>query len=235
MNRIVKVGLAALALAVVSPAFAQEAEVDEGPVGWTPFAIGLVSPVQMPWGCANWDVFGLNLGLLYTDAPKVYGLSVDGVAHRNRDDLIGVGVSGLCNYNAKDVYGLRATLGANICRGTTYGVDLGMFGYRKEFWGFDAEFLGSMQDTMYGIQMGLLANVSRDMSYGWSIVGGVNIAEKAYGCQSAIVFNMAQELHGAQIGLVNFAEQCPWGFQIGLVNIIMDNTIKVLPIVNGYF
>ena len=162
-------------------------------------------------------------------------LPYNGIATRSRDDVMGVMVSGLCNYSEKDVYGLRATLGANIARGCTYGADFGMFGYRKEIWGLDGEFLGSMQDTMYGIQVGLAANVSREMSYGWSIVGGVNIAEKAYGCQTAIVCNFAQELHGAQIGLVNFAEQCPWGFQIGLVNIIMDNKIKVLPLVNGYF
>ena len=49
------------------------------------------------------------------------------------------------------------------------------------------------------------------------------------------MFNYTDELHGCQIALVNFARECPWGFQIGLVNIIMDNKIKVLPIVNGYF
>lgn len=236
MNRIVKCGLAALALAFVAPVFADEANVEEtGAVGWTPFAIGLVSPVQLPWGSATWDVYGMELGLLYMDTARVYGLGVNGIATRSRDDVMGVMVSGLCNYSEKDVYGVRATLGANIARGSTYGADFGMFGYRKEFWGVDGELLGAMQDTMYGIQVGLAANVSREMSYGWSVVGGVNIAEKAYGCQTAIVCNFAQELHGAQIGLVNFAEQCPWGFQIGLVNIIMDNKIKVLPLVNGYF
>jgi hypothetical protein len=63
----------------------------------------------------------------------------------------------------------------------------------------------------------------------------VNLAEKAYGCQVAGVFNMTDELHGCQIGLVNYARECPWGFQIGLVNLIMDNKVKVLPFVNGYF
>ncbi len=42
------VGLAALALAAVTPAFAQEVEEEEGPIGFTPVAIGLATPVQLP-------------------------------------------------------------------------------------------------------------------------------------------------------------------------------------------
>lgn len=235
MNRFVKVGIAALALAVVSPAVAQEAEVEDGAVGWTPFAIGLVSPVQLPWGCAQWDVFGLDLGLLYMDNAKVYGIGVNGIAGRNRGDVMGLYVSGLCNYTEADVYGIRTTLGVNIAKGSGYGLEAAGFSYRKNFQGIDCNFLGAMQEKIVGLQLGGLANVSRVQSYGLTCALGVNIATTAYGCQVAGIFNMTEELHGAQIGVVNFAEQCPWGFQVGLVNIIMDNTIKVLPIVNGYF
>ena len=235
MNRIAKVGIAALAIAAVSPVMAQEEGVEEGAVGWTPVAVGLVSPVQLPWGSAQWDVFGLDLGLLYMDTAKVYGLGLNGIAARNRDDVIGLNVSGLCNYSEKDVYGLRTTLGINIAKGEGYGFEAAGFSYRKNFTGVDCNFLGAMQENVSGIQLGGLANVSRVQSYGLTAALGVNIATTAYGCQVAGIFNMAEELHGAQIGVVNFAEQCPWGFQIGLVNIIMDNKIKVLPIVNGYF
>ena len=169
------------------------------------------------------------------DTAKVYGLGVNGIASRNRDDVMGLYVSGLCNYSEKDVYGVRTTLGVNVCKGETYGFEAAGFSYRKDFWGLDCNFLGAMQQNVSGIQFGGLANVSRVQSYGLTAAMGVNIATTAYGCQVAGIFNMTEELHGAQIGVVNFAEQCPWGFQIGLVNIIMDNTIKVLPIVNGYF
>lgn len=235
MNRIVKVGLTALALAVVTPAVAHGAEVEDGAVGWTPFAIGLFSPVQLPWGSAQWDVFGLDLGLLYMDNAKVYGLGVNGLAGRNRGDVMGLYVSGLCNYTEADVYGIRTTLGVNIAKGSGYGFEAAAFSYRKYFQGVDCNFLGAMQENIVGLQVGGLANVSRVQSYGLTVALGVNIATTAYGCQLAGIFNMTEELHGAQIGVVNFAEQCPWGFQIGLVNIIMDNRIKVLPIVNGYF
>ena len=54
------------------------------------------------------------------------------------------------------------------------------------------------------------------------------------GFQAATI-NSAQELHGVQIGVINVAHECPWGLQIGVINIILDNKIKILPLVNGYF
>jgi len=236
MNRMVKVGFAALAMAVVVPSFAEElAPEDEGAVGWTPVAVGLASPVQLPWGHCRWDVFGLNLGILYYGAPKMYGLGIAGLGDYNNDVTKGVTVSGLMNWTTKDVYGLRATLGANISNGTVWGADLGAFGYRKTMWGLDLEFLGSFQEEFWGWQTSGLVNISTKKTYGLQSAIGVNVAEVAYGCQIAGIFNMAQELHGFQLGVVNFAETCPWGLQIGIVNIIMDNTLKVLPLFNCYF
>lgn len=236
MNKVFKLGLVAAALAVVTPVFAAEVEEEEeGAIGWTPIAIGIASPVQLPWGLARWDVFGLDLNVLYSDAPLMYGLGIGGVAMTCRDDMMGLQVSGLCNWNSKDIYGIRATLGANISFGTTYGADLGLFGYRADMWGFDAELVGNYQKNFWGLQIGGVVNLTMEQSYGATIAAGGNMAKKAYGLQLGGVFNFTEELHGCQIGLVNFAQECPWGFQIGLVNVIMDNAIKVLPIVNGYF
>ena len=234
MNRLMKTGIAALAIAAITPAFADDVE-EEGVVGWTPLAIGLATPVQLPWGIERWDVFGLDVNLFYTDAPKMYGVGVGGLGLTTRNDLIGLGVGGLFNYASADVYGLRATLGANICRGTVYGVDLGSFSYHHIMRGVDLELLGSIYDELYGVEASLVVNFAREMSYGWTAALGANIAEKAYGCQTAIVFNHASLLHGCQIALINFADECEWGFQIGLINVIMSNKLKVLPIVNGYF
>ena len=114
-------------------------------------------------------------------------------------------------------------------------MDAGGFGYHNEIYGIDLELIGTMQKKITGFDAGLVFNLTEDESCGLNIAGGVNMAKTAYGCQIAGVFNYTDELHGCQIALVNFARECPWGFQIGLVNIIMDNKIKVLPIVNGYF
>lgn len=239
MNKTIKFGVAAVVLAAVTTSFANEEEQEseyDGAIGWTPVAISLFSPVQVPWGSAVWDVFGLDLGILYNDAPKMYGLDVCGVVSRVRNDLAGLQVSGLCNWNESEVYGIRATLGANLSFATTYGADFGMFSYREsEFWGLDVEFIGSYQRDFWGAQFSGLVNFTDGQSYGWTTAIGGNIAVKAYGLQLAGVFNQTDELHGCQIGLINFARECPWGFQIGLVNIIMDNKVKVLPFVNCYF
>jgi len=238
MKRLIKVGVAAFAMAAVVPSFAEELETEEeeeGAIGWTPVAFGIASPVQLPWGHCRWDVFGLDLGILYYGAPKMYGLGIAGLGDYNTDDTYGLVVSGLMNWNTTDVYGMRVTLGANIASGTVYGCDIGAFGYRKDFWGLDIEFLGSFQDEMWGWQTSGLVNIANKQSYGLQSAIGVNIAEVAYGCQIAGIFNMAQELHGFQIGVVNFVDNCEWGLQIGIVNIIMSNSLKVLPLVNCYF
>ena len=240
MKKSVKFGFVALALAAAVPAFAENADVEVEneyeAIGWTPIAVSLCSPVQVPWGSHTWDVFGLNLGILWSGTPKMYGLGLGTIAMANRDDMFGLGLTACCNWNTKDVYGMRVTPGANIAFGTIYGVDVGAFSYRPgAMWGWDTEFLGNYGSKFWGLQIGGLINLSTEQSYGCSIAIGGNMAKVAYGCQMAAVFNFTDELHGAQVGIVNFAKECPWGFQIGLVNIIMENVIPVLPIVNASF
>lgn len=236
MNRMFKIGVAALALAAVAPAFANDdAAAEREAVGWTPVAIGIATPVQLPWGLNRWDVYGLDLNVLYSDAPRVYGLDIGGLAAVVRDDMMGLQISGLFNFNLKDVYGMRVTLGLNLSRGNTYGWDTGLIAFRDSCYGVDIEFLGAAQREMVGLQIGGLANVSSVGSCGLTIAGLTNIAKSARGCQIAMAFNMTEELRGCQIGLVNYTEICPNGFQIGLVNIVMQNKLKVLPIINGYY
>jgi len=234
MNKFIKISAVVLALSAVAPAFAEEEE--EGAVGWTPIAFGIASPVQLPWGMARWDVFGLDLNALYSDAPKMYGLGIGGVAMTTRDMLKGWQISGLCNWNSKDVYGIRTTIGANISFANEYAWDTGMFAYREgDMWGIDIEFIGCYQKNFWGLQCAGLVNFTAEQTYGCEIAIGGNIAHMMYGCAVGGVFNFTDELHGCQIGLVNYARECPWGFQIGIINIILDNKIKVLPIVNAYF
>ena len=240
MKKSVKFGFVALAFAAAVPAFAENADVEVEneyeAIGWTPIAVSLCSPVQIPWGSHTWDVFGLNLGILWSDTPKMYGLGLGTIAMANRDDMYGLGITACCNWNTKNVYGMRVSPGANIAFGTIYGVDVGAFSYRPgEMWGWDTEFLGNYGSKFWGLQIAGLINLSTEQSYGCSIAVGGNMAKVAYGCQVGGIFNFADELHGCQIGVVNFAKECPWGFQVGLVNIIMENVIPVLPIVNASF
>lgn len=235
MNRTLKSCMAAFAIAAVVPAFAQDAEEIEGPVGWTPIALGIATPVQLPWGIDRWDVFGLDLNLIYSDAPTMIGLDVGGAATLTRRGMKGVALSAFCNAALEDVYGVRGTIGLNLARKTVKGFEFGAIAFRDSMYGFDVNILGSAQQNICGLQVAGLANVTGTESYGCTIAGLTNLARTAYGLQLAAIFNMTDELHGAQIALVNYADYCPNGFQIGLVNIVMSNKLKVLPIVNGYF
>lgn len=238
MNRMFKVGIAVLALAAVTPSFAQEEEleVEEGVIGFTPIAVGLATPVQLPWGLNRWDVFGLDLNLFYSDAPTMYGIDIGGLATTTRAKAKGLVTGLLTNLSFNDnVYGLRVTGGFNYAEETVYGMEIGSIGVRNEIYGCDINLLGDYQHSMHGFQAAGLANISKEESHGMAVAGGANYAPVARGLQMAIFFNMTKELHGCQVGLVNYTADCPSGFQIGLVNIIMQNRIKVLPFVNGYF
>lgn len=235
MKNTLKYGLAAFALASAAPLFAQE-ENESETVGWTPIAIGIATPVQLPWGVDMWDVFGLDFNLLYADAPLMYGLDLAGFATLTRNELRGLQVSGLGNIALSDVYAVRATLGLNYAwEGETYGWDIGLVGATRKFQGFSSSFLGNYHEEFCGLETGIVGNFVRGEATGGQIAGLVNFAEKANGAQIAFGLNMTQVLKGAQIALVNYARECPSGFQIGLVNIIIDNKVKVLPLVNGFF
>ena len=122
MKKSMKFGSVAPTMSALTLAFAENAGVEVGneyeAIGWTPIAVSLCSPVQIPWGSHTWDVFGLNLGILWSDTPKMYGLGLGTIAMANRDDMFGLGITACCNWNTKDVYGMRVSPGANIAFGT---------------------------------------------------------------------------------------------------------------------
>lgn len=239
MKKTLKTVVAAIAVAGSLNLFADKVkdglEPEEGVIGWTPVAIGLATPIQLPYGLNRWDVYGLDLNLFYADAPEMVGLDIGGLGTLVRNDMYGVQFAGLVNFNCCNVYGVRATLGLNWYGEKSYGLDLGMCSFGDTFCGAQAYFLGSIQRELTGFSAAGLANVTENQSYGCTLAGIANLAKVSYGFQGAFIFNMTEELHGAQLALVNWATECPSGFQIGLVNIILDNKIKVLPFVNGFF
>ena len=241
MNNMFKIGVASFALVAATSVFGAGERndglrlADEDAVGWTPLAIGIATPVQLPWGINKWDVFGLDVNVFYSDAPKMYGIDVGGLGAVTRGDMGGLQVGGLINFAMKDVYGIRATFGGNIANGTVYGADFGGIGFHRDVYGLEIEFLGGISENFNGVQVGGIANVTVKDLYGVAIAIGGNYARVMNGLQIGALFNMTEELHGCQIGLVNYAQECPGGFQIGLVNIIMENVLPVLPIFNMSF
>lgn len=229
--------IAAVMAASVALAAESEQEFSEqgqGAIGWTAAQIGLFSPIAYPWG-DDWDLYGIDADLFLAENVNVQGVELSLGATHTRGTLKGIAASLFCNWNDDEVYGARvALLGINYAVGDVYGVDWGFFGMRKNMWGLDCNFLGSHQDTFRGIQFGGLCNVAYQELRGLDLSFGLNFSCDMKGAQVGGV-NFAHSFKGCQIGLFNIAEECPNGIQIGLVNIIMDNTVKVLPLVNWYF
>lgn len=231
--------IGAATVAVLSiPAFAQESansDQGEGAIGWTAAQIGLFAPISYPWG-NEWDVCGADLNLLYAVNARLQGVSAAFGATRTTDDMKGVEFSFFCNWNAKDVAGVRASLfGLNYAGGNVSGIDWGFFGYRRGWMkGVDVNFIGSHQRDFTGLQLAGICNFTAENFVGIEGTLGLSFARELKGAQIGGI-NFAQRFRGCQIGLFNIAEECPNGLQIGLVNIIMDNTLKVLPLVNFYF
>lgn len=240
MNRMFKAAVAAVAVTCSAQVFAAEdmitfASDREEVVGWTPICLGIATPVQIPFGMNKWDVFGIDINLLYSDAPKMYGLDFGGLAAVTRNDMMGLQLSSLVNYAVEDVYGARIALGLNLAKADVYGLEVAGFGLRPSFYGLDVNLVGSYQRTFWGCGISGIANISREKGSGAHIAVGCNIAKVAYGIQLSGLYNHATELHGCQIALVNYCRECVSGFQVGLINFIMSNQVKVLPFINGYF
>ena len=242
MNRIAKSALFACALAAfaVKPTMAQE-EVKDYPgapdptsYGYTVLAIGIGTPFALPWGF-DWDVFGLDLNVVYGDCNKMYGLEVAALANTARLDMLGLQVSAACNFANRDAVGAQVAA-VNLGNRTTYGLSVDIAGLHRDFLGLGVDgLIGAYDSEFYGLEIAGLGSAVREDMWGWQIAAGANFARRLHGFQTAALFNMTEELRGAQLALVNYASTCSAGFQIGLLNFIMDNQVPVLPIFNCYF
>ena len=203
--------------------------------GWTTVAVGLATPVALPWGMEKWDVFGIDFNLGYSDAMKMYGWEVSVGANVARKTFGGLQTALAFNYSNEDAYGIAFSL-YNMNNNEFYGMSVDAIGVNRNMYGLEVNALGSMTDrTMGGMQVSGLASVVGEDAYGVQAALGANFARRAHGLQLALVYNQTDLLWGCQIGLVNMAFACDHGFQIGLVNVIMDNQLPFLPFVNGYF
>ena len=241
MNRISKASFLAAATAAVSLSASAAGRSTIPPpgtesYGYTPIAVGIATPVQLPWGF-TWDVYALDLGIFYADANEVTGLQLSAGGCVSRTYMAGAQISGLCNYADGDTYGLQTAVAC--IADDVYGLQASAFSMGKSMYGLQASLLGTIANgDFYGLRVSGLASVSMDdsLSCGVEIAGLANVSRKVEGLQMALGCNYAENLHGFQIALVNYAQTSSTSaVQLGLVNIIRDNVVPVLPIVNGCF
>ena len=159
---------------------------------WTPFAIGLLPPVQVPG--ADWDVVGLRLGILAARHHNVLFLSASGLVDLATGDVNGVEVAGLCNhigrssgvfqvagvvnsvdgdfagvqvagvYNAVNANAAGASVAAFNRAEAMEGLQVGVFNRAKALSGVQVGVVNLVDDGSECIQFGLV-NVMRDGIY----------------------------------------------------------------------
>ncbi len=240
MNRIVKSGLFAFALAAIAgqSTFAQDAAAGRAPdpksYGYTVLEVGLATPFSLPWGF-DWDIYGLDINFLYSDCNTMDGIEIGGLANVARLNMNGIQLASCCNLANRDATGL--TLSAvNLCNGDLCGINIDLVGVNRQVYGLTIDGLGACTDrSFYGLSIAGITSAVREDMWGWQIAGGATFARRVHGFQTSILLNMTDDLRGAQLGIVNYAATCSAGFQIGLVNLIMDNTVPFLPIFNCFF
>ena len=242
MKRIVKSAMFACAFAALAakPVLAQEeakdypGAPDPTSYGYTVLALGIGTPFALPWGF-DWDIYGLDVNLVYGDCNKMYGLEVAGLANTARLDMLGLQASIACNFANRDAVGAQVAA-VNLGNRTTYGLAVDFASLHRDFLGVGVDgLIGAYDSEFYGLEVAGLGSAVREDMWGWQIALGANFARRVHGFQTALFFNMTEELRGAQLSLVNYASTCSAGFQIGLLNFIMDNEVPVLPIFNCYF
>ena len=241
MKNIVKSGLFAFALAAfaVQPSFEKEAPAagrapDPVSYGYTVLRVGIGTPVALPWGF-DWDIFGLDVNFLYSDANKMDGIQIGGLANVARLNMNGFQAALCCNLANRDANGLTVSA-VNLCNGEFMGINIDAVGVNRGACGLTIDGLGAGVDrSFYGLSIAGLTSMVREDMWGWQIAGGATFARRVHGFQTSLLFNMTDDLRGAQLGLINYAATCTAGFQIGLLNIITDNQVPFLPIFNCCF
>lgn len=185
--------LCVVSLSTASLAEVQQRESEFASSGsWTPFAIGLLPPVQVPG--ADWDITGLRIGILAARQHNVLFLSASGLVDLATGDVNGIEVAGLCNhissssgaiqvagivnsvdgdfvgvqvagaYNAVNAKAAGASVAAFNRAEQMEGLQIGVFNRARALSGVQVGVVNLVDDGSECIQFGLV-NVMRDGIY----------------------------------------------------------------------
>ncbi|HPE90117.1 MAG TPA: hypothetical protein P5298_06940 [Spirochaetia bacterium] len=154
---------------------------DDGNRRYTPFVLGFVPGISLPFGIYDTSLSLASIGALTGD---VYGFQGSGVFNIAEDVGV-VQAAGVFNI-ADRVAGVQAAGVFNIADRATGVQSAGVF---------------NIADRANGVQAAGLFNVADEMR-GVQVAGVVNVADRASGVMVGLV-NIADELDGVAIGLVN--------------------------------
>ena len=175
-----------------------EAEDGDDGLRYTPFLVGFVPGISMPFGFYDTS---LSLAAIGAVTGDVYGFQGAGV------------------FNIADDVGMVQGAGVfNIADSLTGFQGAGVFNITGQANGFQGAGVFNIADQSNGFQGAGVFNIA-DQAHGVQAAGVFNIADEMHGVQMAGVVNVADKASGVMIGLVNIADELD-GVAIGLVNII---------------
>lgn len=111
----------------------------------TPLLLGIVNPVQLPWG-NEWDVCGLRMSLLYGRCTNLTGLDL-GLANTVEEELCGLQI-GLLNTTAR-TRGVQ--VGLINCTYYLKGVQVGLVNYAEGARGLQIGLVNVITNTNPGV------------------------------------------------------------------------------------
>ena len=152
---------------------------------WTPIQLSLAAPAQLV--PQDWDVYGLRLGVIYSENRNVGGIDI-GMFNCTTKHGSGFGLGVLWNDVNGEFKGIQVSGICNSVYGDNLGVQI-------------AGVVNKMgDDSLFkGIQIGVV-NLAADMD--GVQLGLLNCGVKNQGLQIGVI-NVTETLAGIQIGLVN--------------------------------
>ena len=123
--------------------------------GYTALAVGLGTPVSLPWG-SDWDVFGLQLNLVYGECRLLRGVQIAGIANVAIREMRGVQAAFLFDYTPHDVWGWQFAVGGTYAN-RVFGLQSALgINFTKELHGAQIGIVNYAEKCPGGFQVGLV-------------------------------------------------------------------------------
>ncbi|MBR0459434.1 MAG: hypothetical protein IJJ26_09360, partial [Victivallales bacterium] len=159
---------------------------------FTPFALGIVGPLNLP--PSDYDVTVLRFNLLSGIHNNLSVIDIAGLANIVRGNMSGLSLGTIWNEVDGDMLGMQFSVLANYVGGNASGLQCSLVNYNDNL------------ALTTGLQIGVLMNNAGHLV--GAQLGVINMAESLEGFQLGVL-NVTSELRGIQLGLFNIATDAP--------------------------
>ena len=136
---------------------------DSPSYGYTAIAVGLCTPASLPWG-NDWDVFGIQLDLAYSECRCLRGAQIAGIANVAVSEMRGVQAAFLFDYTPHDAWGWQFAVGGTYAN-RVFGLQSALgINFTKELHGAQIGIVNYAENCPGGFQIGLV-NIIMDNQF----------------------------------------------------------------------